>query len=86
MSYATSQHLGKTIALFAGLVHLIWIVLVWTGAAQWCLEFGYRMHGVSVPVTFEPLSIASAILLLVLAIVKGYILGWVIGFIWDKTK
>ncbi|OGL82935.1 hypothetical protein A3B32_00980 [Candidatus Uhrbacteria bacterium RIFCSPLOWO2_01_FULL_53_9] len=89
MSHALPHRLGRTLSLFAGLMHLIWIILIWIGAAQPWLNFVYGMHAMKIDgatMVVQSMPILGAIFLSALALVMGYVVGWVIGMIWERVK
>lgn len=89
MSHAFPHRLGRTLSLFAGLVHLVWIVLIWIGAAGPWMDFVYGMHAMKLDgatMTVQSMPILGAIFLLALVLVMGYVVGWVVGAIWERVK
>ena len=86
MSHSFPHRLGRTLSLFAGLMHLIWIILIWIGAAGPWREFVYGLHAINMQATIGTMSIGRAIGLLILALIMGYIVGWVVGAIWERVK
>lgn len=89
MPHTFPHRLGKTLALFAGLAHLVWIIFIWIGAAGPWLDFVYGMHAIKLDgatMTVQSMPILGAIFLLALALVIGYIIGWVVGAIWERMK
>ncbi len=86
MSHSFPHRLGRTLSVFAGLVHLVWIILIWVAVAQPWLNFVYGMHAIGVDMTVQSMGIGRAVGLLVLTLVVGYVVGWVLGAIWDKMK
>lgn len=89
MSHAFPHRLGRTLSLFAGLSHLVWVILIWIGAAGPWLDFVYGMHAIKLDgATFmvQSMPILGAVFLLALALVMGYIVGWVVGAIWERMK
>ena len=89
MSHAISHRLGRTLSLFAGLVHMVWIILVWIGVAQPWMDFVYGMHAIQLDgavMTVQSMPILGALFLLAIALVIGYVVGWVIGALWERVK
>ena len=76
MSHTFPHRLGRTLSLFAGLAHLVWIILIWIGAAQPWLDFVYGMHAMKIygaTMRVQSMPILGAIFLLALALVMGYV-------------
>lgn len=75
---------AMTTGLFAGLVHLVWEVLVFLGAGQKFLNWKLSMHSLSSPVKVLPFSLGTAVGLIITALIGGYIVGWVFASIYNK--
>lgn len=75
---------------FLALIHLAWTAFVASAqtSAQQFVSWKIAMHMLSVPVTVKAFDIGSAITLLVLAFVWGFVLGWllekIVELIWKK--
>ncbi len=82
-----NQHkLGVTLGAFAGATHLVWVMLVLFGWAQPLVGFIFRLHMVSPAHTILAFNWGSALLLVALTSVIGYVVGNVLGMIWNKVK
>ena len=82
-----NQHkLGLTLGVFMGVMHLVWSLLVLTGLAQPLVNLFLRLHFVSSVHAITAFSWGSALGLIALASTIGYILGNVLGMIWNKIK
>jgi hypothetical protein len=81
-----SHRLGLTLGLFFGLVHLLWTLLVWVGWAQGLVNWKMAMHGVGMSFQVMSLSPLRGIVLIILAGVVGYVVGAVLGFIYEKVQ
>lgn len=68
-----------------GLWHLAWAVLVATGGASLLMDFVFRLHFIDPPYAIMEFEWGSAILLVALTTVIGYVLGWVLGAIWNRV-
>ncbi|TAK03676.1 hypothetical protein EPO34_00750 [Patescibacteria group bacterium] len=80
------KRLALTFGLFAGLVHLVWSVLVAVGLAQGLVDFLYAAHFMSqMPSKVDPFSLGNAALLVIFSSAVGYAAGWVVATIWNKT-
>ena len=53
------------------------------GAAQWLINFVFRLHMITPPYTISEFSFGTAAALIVLTGCSGYIFGFVIGFLWS---
>jgi len=74
---------GVVLAIFVGLWHTLWAVLVWAGGAQAVIDFIFRLHMIAPPYQISPFSLGTAAGLVLVTAAIGYILGWVIGVIWN---
>lgn len=70
---------GKLLAT----LHLLWIIAIGAGAAQWYLDTIFRLHMLNNPFTVLPFSWASAIELLIITFIVGYIVGWIFAYYWN---
>ncbi len=70
---------GLILGVFFSLLHILWSVLVATGAAQTVLDWIFKMHFLSNPYEMQPFDAVNAVILVVLTFVVGYIVGWLFG-------
>ncbi len=75
---------GLTVGVFAGLVHLVWGLLIALGWAQGYLDFVTSMHSLNNPYKVMPFNLGQAIVLIVVASILGYIVGSVFATIFNK--
>lgn len=78
-----NHKVGLVVGGFAGLLHLVWSVLVATRLAQPLMDFILRLHFVEMPHTVGTFQLGTAIILIVVATVVGYIVGVVFSSIWN---
>ncbi len=69
---------------FAGLVHLVWGVLIALGFAQPLMDFIYKMHSLNNPFTVAPFDLMRSLGLVVVTFLVGYVAGYVFSAIWSK--
>ena len=86
MSNAFPHRLGRTLSLFAGLVHIVWALLIWLGWATPLLGFVYDMHSLKIAFTVGAMSASKGLGLVILTMLVGYAAGFIIGTIWEKVK
>lgn len=77
---------GKAFSAFFGLIHLIWVLVVASGSAQALVNWKMRMHFLSMPVTVGSFSFGTAVGLVVLAIIGGYVFGYIFAGIWNWAQ
>jgi len=75
---------GLTLGVFAGLMHLIWEVLIYTGNAQRLMDFKLGMHSLNNPFIVGAFDMTTAVLMVLLAVVGGYVVGSVFATIFNK--
>jgi hypothetical protein len=75
--------LGLVFGSFLGLWHLAWSLLVAFGVAQWLIDWVFRLHFIQPPYTITAFKPALAVALIVITSILGYIIGWVMGAIWN---
>ena len=74
-----------TFGLFLGLVHAVWMFLVYLGVAQNLMAWVFGIHLLSIPVKVLPFNFSTAITLVVFTFVVGYLMGWVFASVWNKV-
>ena len=75
---------GLALGAFAGLVHLVWEVLISLGLAQGLMNFIFTMHSLNNPYTVMPFDLSRAVSLVILTSIIGYIVGSVFALILNK--
>ena len=79
-----TYRVGLSVAIFAGLIHAFWEILIFLGLAQRLLDFKLMMHSLNNPFVVSPFNLGTAIELVVLAIIGGYIVGALFATIFNK--
>ncbi len=80
------QSLGLVFGLFFALWHFCWAVMVWLGVAQLLLDFVFKLHMITPPFKVADFNIGTALALVVVTGVVGYVFGVVIGVLWKWCK
>jgi hypothetical protein len=75
---------GLAFAIFLGLWHSLWSVLVWLGVAQWLIDFVFRLHMITPPYKIAAFSLGMALSLVVVTTCIGYLVGLAMGLIWNR--
>jgi hypothetical protein len=75
---------GLGFGIFMGLWHTVWALLVFFGAAQWLIDFVFRLHMITPPYKISAFSLGAAVGLVVFTTCLGYAVGLVIGIIWNR--
>ena len=76
---------GIALGAFVGIWHLVWSVLVALGVAQPVLNWILGLHMVESVSYVGAFSLGTAITLIVVASIIGYIAGFVLGTVWNWT-
>jgi hypothetical protein len=71
-----ANKIGLTLGSLLALVHLVWAILVRLGFGDNILGGIMRLHFISCPAAITQFSIGTAIFLIVVAFIAGYVLGW----------
>ena len=74
------------LGLFIALWHVCWSLLVATGLAQSLLNFVFWAHFINPPFHVEPFEIGRALILVGAAFGVGFVMGGMIGMIWNTLQ
>jgi len=83
MEKINKNKLGLVIGFFLAIVHLIWVIMVAAGIAKPFMDWILSLHLVALSYSMLSFSFVSALLLLIIVFVAGYIWGWIFGAIWN---
>ncbi|PIY94344.1 MAG: hypothetical protein COY68_03175 [Candidatus Levybacteria bacterium CG_4_10_14_0_8_um_filter_35_23] len=67
----------------AVLVHLIWSIAVAMGFAQAWISFVFSVHFLNNPFTVATFNFTTALTLIVVTAIVGYVFGWVFAHVWN---
>lgn len=76
----TGLSLGGLLAIW----HASWSALVALGFAQTLLNFVFSIHFLTNPYRVREFNLGTALTLVVVTFVVGYVVGWVFAMIWNK--
>lgn len=77
---------GMAVGLLFGVLHLGWAVLIAINQAKPLMDWILGLHMMSLSYTIHPFSVGTAVLLVVVTTVIGYIVGWVAAALWNAVK
>lgn len=77
------KKIAMALGSFVALMHLFWSVLVASGVGQAWVDFMLAMHMIIVPVIIGPFNAWSALGLLIMTFIAGYVMGWVFALVWN---
>ena len=83
MTTLNAKQTGLTLGLFAAILHALWAIVVALGFGQALTNWKLGMHFISMSVTITAFSIGTAIMLVVMAFVGGYVIGWLFANLWN---
>jgi len=74
---------GMAFGAMVALVHLIWSIAVAIGFAQTWINFVFSVHFLNNPFTVSAFNFTTAITLIIVTAIVGYVVGWVFAYIWN---
>ncbi|OGM10549.1 hypothetical protein A2W13_01980 [Candidatus Woesebacteria bacterium RBG_16_36_11] len=78
----------KNIALITGVMvsscHILWSILVLLGWGQFLLDFIYSIHFLINPFIVTNFNLTTALILVIVTFIVGYIFGYLGTLIWNK--
>lgn len=86
MTTINAQKVGLTLGAMFGLVHLLWSLVVALGLAQSLINWVLKVHMLESSHTVLPFSLSSAVTLVVVTSLIGFVVGYVFGTIWNKVQ
>ena len=78
-----TKKVALTLGVFVGGLHVVWSALVALGLAQGLTNFATALHFMSNPMMIGQFSFGTSALLVIVASVVGYVLGWVFASVWN---
>ncbi len=86
MSALNPKKVGITLGCMIGLMHLGWSVVVALGLAQPLIDWILKIHMIEMPHTVLPFSFLSAVTLVVIMSLIGFIVGYIFATIWNHIQ
>lgn len=74
---------GIAFGTLAALWHLLWSILVAVGITQSWIDFVFSIHFLNNPFTVSAFNAGTALMLIVITGILGYVFGWVFAYIWN---
>lgn len=84
-SCVCAHKVGLTAGLFAALIHAVWALLVSLGVGQNVINMIFPLHFLNVVYQVQSFNLVTAIMLIIMAFLCGYIMGWVFTAIYKKV-
>lgn len=86
MKELDNNKVGLIVGSFMGLLHLLWALVVAVGVAQVFMDWIYGLHFLNNPFQIQPFNLITAVTLIVVTFVIGYIAGWVFTYFWKVAE
>lgn len=86
MQKLNQNHVGTALGSTFALAGAVWAIIVAIGSAGAFLRFAMALHFISGPYVIAPFSLGIAVMLVIVAFLAGYILGWVFSAIYNSIK
>ena len=74
---------GFALGAVVGLWHLSWSLLVAFGWAQPFIDFIFWMHFIKPVYVVQGFTSTTAVILVVLTTLMGFVVGWIFGTLWN---
>ena len=74
---------GFVLGAVVGLWHLSWSLLVAFGWAQPFIDFIFWMHFIKPVYVVQDFTSTTAVILVVLTTLMGFVVGWIFGTLWN---
>jgi len=85
MKHIRPYTVGLVFGSFLAVWHLLWSTLVALGVAQAVIDFIFRLHMITPPYKVAEFNLSTAAGLVLVTAVIGYVVGWAVGFIWNRV-
>ncbi len=76
---------GLPLGALVGLLHICWSLLLALGWAQPLMDWIFQLHMIAPIFQVVPFNFGLAIMLIVVTSVIGYLMGWVLAYIWNRV-
>ena len=85
MKELNTQAVALIFGFFLSGFHLLWSLLIMAGLAQPLLDWVYWLHMLNNPFRVAAFSFTTALWLIVVTFLVGYVAGWFFSLIWNKV-
>lgn len=77
---------GLSLGLLSGLMHLLWVLIVGAGMGQSMMSWWSGMHFMmNTDYSVGSFAFGNGLLGVVMALIWGYVIGWVFAAIWNAV-
>ena len=86
MQQLDTKRVALALGSFAALVHIVWSILLALGWAKPLTDFILRLHHIELSYTIADFSFLTALSLVIVTFIVGYIAGFVFATGWNMCK
>ncbi|MEN9524026.1 MAG: hypothetical protein RL536_95 [Candidatus Parcubacteria bacterium] len=86
MQQLNVRRTALTLGSFVAFIHLVWSVLLALGWAKPLADFILALHHIQISYSLAPFSFGTAVALIIVTFVLGYIFGFVFATGWNMCK
>lgn len=86
MNAINKNKTGLALGSLIGVWHLSWVLLVASGFAQPFIDWIFRLHFIEPPYRIASFSLGTALTLIGITFIFGYLLGWLFGALWNWLR
>ncbi len=83
MNKVSSNKIGLVLGGILALWHALWAVLVLAGVAKPIMDWILKLHFLNIEYSLNDFDIVNAVLLVLVTGAIGYILGVIVGWLWN---
>jgi hypothetical protein len=83
MNKVSSNKVGLAFGGMLGIVHAVWALMILLGIAKPFMDWILGLHFLSFQYDVEPFIFSSALLLVLVTSLLGYLMGYVAGWLWN---
>ena len=83
MGTVNPNRAGLVLGTLMGGWHLVWAILVALGWAQAVINFVFWMHFITPIYVIKPFQAGVAAILIVVMAALGYLMGYILGVLWN---
>lgn len=86
MNNITPNRAGLVLGTAFAVYHGIWVLAMAIGLGSSWLRWTQSLHFMALDLQLLDFNLLTGLIGVVGALVMGYAMGWIFGFIWQKTK
>ena len=79
-----SVKFGLAFGIFFAILHAVWALLVAMRGAQQFIEWIMPLHFIDILYSVNAFSLSVALMLVVFAFIGGYVIGWLLAWLYNK--